>query len=98
MQFILLQVDGDTSTNDSVIALASGLSGSTMISSFNSHDAQQLQGSLDAVYFSIISFSYLNEKINLVIFHFFYKEIPNIIIISVSLAIKYWSDPFLPWK
>lgn len=62
VQFLLLQVDGDTSTNDCVIALASGLSGSTMISSLDSHDAQQLQASLDAVCFSTISFSSLNEK------------------------------------
>lgn len=47
--FNQITVDGDTSTNDCVIALASGLSGSTMISSLDSHDAQQLQASLDAV-------------------------------------------------
>lgn len=42
-------MDGDTSTNDAVIALASGLSGSNMISSLNSSEAKQLQQCLDAV-------------------------------------------------
>ncbi|XP_008241426.1 PREDICTED: arginine biosynthesis bifunctional protein ArgJ, chloroplastic isoform X2 [Prunus mume] len=42
-------VDGDTSTNDTVIALASGLSGSTKISSYNSNQAVQLQAGLDVV-------------------------------------------------
>lgn len=45
----LPQVDGDTSTNDTVIALASGLSGSTLISSVNCNEAMQLQACLDAV-------------------------------------------------
>lgn len=44
-----LQVDGDTSTNDAVIALASGLSGSDTISSLNSPEAEHLQLCLDAV-------------------------------------------------
>lgn len=43
------QVDGDTSTNDTVIALASGLSGSNTISSLDSYEAEQLQSCLDAV-------------------------------------------------
>lgn len=43
------QVDGDTSTNDTVIALASGLSGSPSISSLNCSEAVQLQACLDAV-------------------------------------------------
>ena len=46
---ILLQVDGDTSTNDTVIALASGLSGLGCIASLDSDEATQLQACLDAV-------------------------------------------------
>uniref|UniRef100_A0A2N9J2G0 Uncharacterized protein n=1 Tax=Fagus sylvatica TaxID=28930 RepID=A0A2N9J2G0_FAGSY len=41
--------DGDTSTNDTVIALASGLSGSTRIASIDSYEALQLQACLDVV-------------------------------------------------
>lgn len=44
-----LQVDGDTSTNDAVIALASGLSGSKTISTLNSSEAEHLQLCLDTV-------------------------------------------------
>ncbi|KAL6520980.1 hypothetical protein OROGR_017549 [Orobanche gracilis] len=44
-----LTVDGDTSTNDCVIALASGLSGSNEITSVNNSDAKHLQACLDAV-------------------------------------------------
>ncbi|KAF8396749.1 hypothetical protein HHK36_018379 [Tetracentron sinense] len=47
--FNQITVDGDTSTNDTVIALASGISGSTMISSCDSYEAKQLQACLDAV-------------------------------------------------
>ncbi|XP_057969858.1 arginine biosynthesis bifunctional protein ArgJ, chloroplastic isoform X3 [Malania oleifera] len=47
--FNQITVDGDSSTNDTVVALASGLSGSTKISSLDSCEAQQLQSSLDAV-------------------------------------------------
>lgn len=47
--FNQITVDGDTSTNDAVIALASGLSGSNKISSLNSSEAKQLQSCLDAV-------------------------------------------------
>ncbi|GAB2272472.1 hypothetical protein Dimus_007296 [Dionaea muscipula] len=47
--FNQITVDGDTSTNDTVIALASGLSGSSEISSLNSNEAKQLQACLDAV-------------------------------------------------
>lgn len=47
--FNQITVDGDTSTNDTVIALASGISGSTRISSLDSDEAQQLQACLDAV-------------------------------------------------
>uniref|UniRef100_A0A6N2LK87 Arginine biosynthesis bifunctional protein ArgJ, chloroplastic n=1 Tax=Salix viminalis TaxID=40686 RepID=A0A6N2LK87_SALVM len=47
--FNQITVDGDTSTNDTVIALASGLSGSTSISNINCHEAMQLQACLDAV-------------------------------------------------
>ena len=47
--FAQFQVDGDTSTNDTVIALASGLSGSALISSLETSDAAHLQACLDAV-------------------------------------------------
>ncbi|KAH6802573.1 arginine biosynthesis protein ArgJ family [Perilla frutescens var. frutescens] len=47
--FNQITVDGDTSTNDCVIALASGLSGANKISSFDNSDAQHLQACLDAV-------------------------------------------------
>ncbi|KGN58890.1 arginine biosynthesis bifunctional protein ArgJ, chloroplastic [Cucumis sativus] len=49
--FNQITVDGDTSTNDTVIALSSGLSGSssTMISSLKSREAGQLQDCLDVV-------------------------------------------------
>ncbi|GAV62691.1 LOW QUALITY PROTEIN: ArgJ domain-containing protein [Cephalotus follicularis] len=47
--FNQITVYGDTSTNDMVIALASGLSGSTRISSMNCYEAIQLQTCLDAV-------------------------------------------------
>ncbi|CAI9098179.1 OLC1v1034781C3 [Oldenlandia corymbosa var. corymbosa] len=47
--FNQITVDGDTSTNDAVIALASGLSGSGTISSLNSPEAEHLQLCLDAV-------------------------------------------------
>ncbi|ERN07771.1 hypothetical protein AMTR_s00012p00117440 [Amborella trichopoda] len=47
--FNQITVDGDTSTNDTVIALASGLSGSTRISSLDRHEAKQLQACVDAV-------------------------------------------------
>nr|KAJ0187481.1 hypothetical protein LSAT_V11C900506590 [Lactuca sativa]KAJ0194347.1 hypothetical protein LSAT_V11C800416010 [Lactuca sativa] len=39
----LLGVDGDTNTNDTIIALASGLSGSNRISSLHSSEGNQLQ-------------------------------------------------------
>nr|GMD06983.1 arginine biosynthesis bifunctional protein ArgJ, chloroplastic isoform X1 [Ipomoea batatas] len=47
--FNQITVDGDTSTNDAVIALASGLSGTNKISSLNSSEANHLQRCLDAV-------------------------------------------------
>ncbi|KAG2690472.1 hypothetical protein I3843_09G185100 [Carya illinoinensis] len=47
--FNQITVDGDTSTNDTVIALASGLSGSNRIASIDSYEAMQLQECLDAV-------------------------------------------------
>ncbi|KVI09474.1 hypothetical protein Ccrd_012132 [Cynara cardunculus var. scolymus] len=46
---VISVVDGDTSTNDTIIALASGLSGSNRISSQHSSEATQLQMCLDAV-------------------------------------------------
>ncbi|OEL12842.1 Arginine biosynthesis bifunctional protein ArgJ, chloroplastic [Dichanthelium oligosanthes] len=45
----MLGVDGDTSTNDCVIAMASGLSGLSGILSLDSTEAQQFQACLDAV-------------------------------------------------
>ena len=42
-------MDGDTSTNDCVIAMASGLSGLSGIQSLDSTEAQQFQACLDAV-------------------------------------------------
>jgi N-acetylglutamate synthase/N-acetylornithine aminotransferase len=45
----ILKVDGDTSTNDCVIAMASGLSGLSGILSHGSTEAQQFQACLDAV-------------------------------------------------
>ncbi|WJX18293.1 hypothetical protein P8452_08104 [Trifolium repens] len=47
--FNQITVDGDTSTNDTVIALASGLSGLSSISSLDSDEAIQLQACVDAV-------------------------------------------------
>ncbi|KAM0022994.1 putative transferase [Helianthus debilis subsp. tardiflorus] len=47
--FNQITVDGDTSTNDTVVALASGLSGSNKISALHSPEAKQLQACLDAV-------------------------------------------------
>ncbi|WOL01966.1 hypothetical protein Cni_G10685 [Canna indica] len=47
--FNQITVDGDTSTNDCIFALASGLSGSNHISSVKSNEALQLQACLDAV-------------------------------------------------
>lgn len=47
--FNQITVDGDTSTNDTIIALASGLSGSNKISALHSSEARQLQMCLDAV-------------------------------------------------
>ncbi|XP_021906276.1 arginine biosynthesis bifunctional protein ArgJ, chloroplastic [Carica papaya] len=47
--FNQITVDGDTSTNDTVIALASGLSGSPLIKSMNCYEATQLQACLDVV-------------------------------------------------
>ncbi|RDY07305.1 Arginine biosynthesis bifunctional protein ArgJ, chloroplastic, partial [Mucuna pruriens] len=47
--FNQITVDGDTSTNDTVIALASGLSGLDCISSLDSDEGIKLQACLDAV-------------------------------------------------
>lgn len=47
--FNQISVDGDTSTNDAIIALASGLAGHDRISSSNSIEGRQLQACLDAV-------------------------------------------------
>jgi len=57
-----LQVDGDTSTNDTVIALASGLSGAARISNLSSPEAAQLQSCLDAVCSMAIIFYMLCNK------------------------------------
>jgi N-acetylglutamate synthase/N-acetylornithine aminotransferase len=45
----LVQVDGDSSTNDTLLALASGAAGGPRISNINSAEARQLQAALDAV-------------------------------------------------
>ncbi|CAM6125984.1 unnamed protein product [Calypogeia fissa] len=47
--FNQITVDGDTSTNDTLLALASGKAGGPLINSLDSSDAQQLQNALDAV-------------------------------------------------
>ncbi|XP_022145569.1 arginine biosynthesis bifunctional protein ArgJ, chloroplastic [Momordica charantia] len=47
--FNQITVDGDTSTNDTVIALSSGLSSSNPILSLNTREAGQLQQCLDVV-------------------------------------------------
>ncbi|KAG6410129.1 hypothetical protein SASPL_128179 [Salvia splendens] len=47
--FNQITVDGDTSTNDCVIALASGLSRANKISSLDDSDAQHLQACLDVI-------------------------------------------------
>lgn len=47
--FNQITVDGDTSTNDTVVALASGLSGAREITSLEDLEAEQLQAALDAV-------------------------------------------------
>lgn len=60
-----LQVDGDTSTNDTVIALASGLSGAARISNFSSPEAAQLQSCLDAVCsMATILYYFMKQKNN----------------------------------
>ena len=59
------QVDGDTSTNDTVIALASGLSGSTRIASIDSYEALELQACLDVVCYAAIKlFTHLYKFIH----------------------------------
>lgn len=47
--FNQITVDGDTSTNDTLLALASGKAGGPLIDSLDSAEAQQLQSALDAV-------------------------------------------------
>jgi glutamate N-acetyltransferase/amino-acid N-acetyltransferase len=42
-------VDGDSSTNDTLLALASGAAGGPVISNPESQEAQQLQVAVDAV-------------------------------------------------
>lgn len=44
-----LQVDGDTSTNDTLLAFSSGASGSALVSSTDCPEGQELQMALDAV-------------------------------------------------
>lgn len=44
-----LQVDGDTSTNDTLLAFSSGASGSILVSSTDCPEGQELQMALDAV-------------------------------------------------
>lgn len=47
--FNQITVDGDTSTNDTLLALASGAAGGKLIAKIDSTEAQQLQAALDAV-------------------------------------------------
>ncbi|KAL3693290.1 hypothetical protein R1sor_006941 [Riccia sorocarpa] len=47
--FNQITVDGDTSTNDTLLGLASGKAGAPLIDSLESTEAQQLQNALDAV-------------------------------------------------
>lgn len=47
--FNQITVDGDSSTNDTLLALASGAAGGPKISDINSEEARQLQAALDAV-------------------------------------------------
>lgn len=62
------QVDGDTSTNDTVIALASGLSGSMRIASIDSYEALELQACLDVVcYAAIKPFTHLYKLISIIL-------------------------------
>lgn len=42
-------MDGDSSTNDTLLALASGAAGGPKIDSLNSEECHQLQAALDAV-------------------------------------------------
>lgn len=64
----LLQVDGDSSTNDTVIALASGLSRSSMISTVDCNEAMQLQACLDVVSLaSFQAFCYSSKFLNIFI-------------------------------
>ena len=44
-----ISVDGDTSTNDTVLGLASGLSGGATISDSNSEEAKQLEAATTAI-------------------------------------------------
>ncbi|XP_002978127.2 arginine biosynthesis bifunctional protein ArgJ, chloroplastic isoform X2 [Selaginella moellendorffii] len=48
--FNQITVDGDTSTNDTVLALASGASRGRLLDNMQDRDAQQLQAALDAVF------------------------------------------------
>ncbi|KAG0565684.1 hypothetical protein KC19_7G007000 [Ceratodon purpureus] len=47
--FNQITVDGDSSTNDTLLALASGAAGGPSISNIDSEEARQLQAALDAV-------------------------------------------------
>ena len=69
------QVDGDTSTNDTVIALASGLSGSTRIASIDSYEALQLQVCLDAVSYAAIKLFTQSYKFTSIILLLIDKEL-----------------------
>lgn len=57
----MTQVDGDSSTNDTVIALASGLSSAPAVTSLEEENGKKLQEALDAVqhkiFFSFNTFS-----------------------------------------
>ena len=72
---LVQQVDGDTSTNDTVIALASGLSGSTRIASIDSYEALQLQACLDAVIYAAIKLFTQSYKFTSIILLVIDKEL-----------------------
>ncbi|MED6187424.1 hypothetical protein PIB30_076322 [Stylosanthes scabra] len=78
--FNQITVDGDTSTNDTIIALASGLSGLGCISSLDSDEAAQLQACLDAVnlifyiVYHFIHHSFAVEQLNIMIYFYSYRK------------------------
>lgn len=55
-KFRYVQVDGDSSTNDTLLAFANGAAGGKLISDLDSKEAKELQAALDTV-FSLCSSS-----------------------------------------